>query len=238
MFVEAPQNFEVTREIDFSLFGMGPKYRRRAERMQPQDRVLFYVNGIRKWPASATITSTYFEDNSPLWSPTTRNESFQYRVKLKADIVLDEEDYIDAMILGPRLDYVKRWAPENWPLAFWDRLHLLPQRDFRLIEGEMERIAERNKRSNRHRTNNRGSHAIHDDTFEETSEPSQDQDEAMLEDADEQARDQGDAMVEDTNGHARNQGEAMFADTNEQARDHYEAPFAEQSDDDDRPTEN
>jgi hypothetical protein len=149
MFVEAPQNFEITRNIDFSLFGMGSKYRRRAERMQPQDRVLFYVNGIRKWPASATITSTYFEDNSPLWHPTTRNESFQFRVKLKADIVLDEEDYIDAMILGPRLDYVKRWAPENWPLAFWDRLHLLPQRDFRLIEGEMERIALGYRKSNR-----------------------------------------------------------------------------------------
>ncbi|MFP6567119.1 MAG: hypothetical protein VB961_07515 [Dehalococcoidia bacterium] len=148
MFVEAPQNFEITREIEFSLFGMGAKYRRRAERMQPQDRVLFYINGVRKWPASATITSTYFEDNSPLWHPTTRGESFQYRVKLKPDIVLDEEDYIDAMILGPRLDYVKRWAPENWPLAFWDRLHLLPQRDFRLIEGEMERITSRNNRTN------------------------------------------------------------------------------------------
>jgi len=148
MFVEAPQNFEITREIEFSLFGMGAKYRRRAERMQPQDRVLFYITGARKWPASATITSTYFEDNSPLWHPTTRGESFQYRVKLKPDIVLDEEDYIDAMILGPRLDYVKRWAPENWPLAFWDRLHLLPQRDFRLIEGEMERITSRNNRTN------------------------------------------------------------------------------------------
>ena len=147
--MEAPQNFEITREIDFSLFGMGAKYRRRAERMQPQDRVLFYINGVRKWPASATITSTYFEDNSPLWHPTTRGESFQYRVKLKPDIVLDEEDYIDAMILGPRLDYVKRWAPENWPLAFWDRLHLLPQRDFRLIEGEMERITSRNNRTNK-----------------------------------------------------------------------------------------
>ena len=149
MFVEAPQNFEITREIDFSLFGMGTKYRRRAERMQPQDRVLFYINGVRKWPASATITSTYFEDNSPLWHPTTRGESFQYRVKLKPDIVLDAEDYIDAMILGPRLDYVKRWAPENWPLAFWDRLHLLPQRDFRLIEGEMERMKSRNNRTNK-----------------------------------------------------------------------------------------
>ena len=141
MFVESAQNFEVLKEINFSLFGMGPKYRRRAERMKPDDRVLFYVKGLRKWPASATIASTYFEDDSPLWSPTTRNESFQYRVKLRADIVLDEEDYIDALLLAPQLEYIKRWVPEDWPLAFWDRLHLLRQADFRLIEGEMQRIA-------------------------------------------------------------------------------------------------
>ena len=42
-------------------------------------------------------------------------------------------------MLAPRLEYVKRWPPEDWPLAFFDRLHLLPQRDFRLIEGEMKR---------------------------------------------------------------------------------------------------
>ena len=139
MFVETPKNFEVTREIDFTLFGMGPKYRRRAERMRPEDRVVFYIKGTRKWPATATIRSTYFEDNSPVWMPNSKNETFQYRVKLEPDIILKEEDYIDAMILGPRLDYVKKWLPENWPLAFLDRLHLLPQRDFRLIEGEMQR---------------------------------------------------------------------------------------------------
>ena len=60
-----------------------------------------------------------------------------------------EEDYIDALILAPRLDYVKRWAPEDWPLAFFDSLHLLPQRDFRLIEQEMRRNLSKHSRRNR-----------------------------------------------------------------------------------------
>lgn len=141
MFVESEHNFEILREINFSLFGMGPKYRRRAERMKPDDRVLFYVQGLRKWPASATITSNYFEDDTPMWKPMTKNDSFRYRISLKANIVLDECDYIDAKLLAPRLEYIKRWIPEDWPLAFWDRLHLLPQADFRLIEDEMQRIA-------------------------------------------------------------------------------------------------
>ena len=57
MFVESEHNFEILREINFSLFGMAPKYRRRADRMKPDDRVLFYVQGLRKWPASATIAA-------------------------------------------------------------------------------------------------------------------------------------------------------------------------------------
>ncbi len=151
MFVESAQNFNVLRDMNFSLFGMGPKYRRRAERMKPNDQVLFYVSGLRIWPATATIASTYFEDDTPLWVPTSRHESFRYRIKLKPSIVLEEDDYIDALVLGPRLDYVKRWAPQDWPLAFWDRLHLLPQRDFRLIESEMERAAARHRCGGRRR---------------------------------------------------------------------------------------
>ncbi len=145
MFVESPDNFETIKEMGLTLFGMGPKYRRRVERMSPNDRVLFYVKGIRKWPATATITSHGFEDTSPMFKPTSRGERLNHRVKLAPDIVLDEPDYIDAMLIAPRLEYLKRWAPEDWPLAFFDRLHLLPQKDFRLIESEMERITKKSE---------------------------------------------------------------------------------------------
>jgi hypothetical protein len=46
-------------------------------------------------------------------------------------------------MLAPRLEYVRRWVPEDWPLAFFDKLHLIPQKDFRLIEGEMQRLQSR-----------------------------------------------------------------------------------------------
>ena len=139
MFVGPPERFEVIKDLGFTVYGVGPRYRRRAERMQPDDRVLFYVTKIRKWAATATITSRYFEDHQPIWQSSRRDDAHPYHVKLAPDVVLDERDYIDALILAPRLEYVKRWAPEYWPLAFFDNLHLLPQRDFRLIEGEMKR---------------------------------------------------------------------------------------------------
>ena len=139
MVVQTPENFEISKERGFDLHGFTPRQRRRAQRMEPDDRVLYYVSQIRKWPVLATITSRYFEDRTPIWKLGAR-VSLPYRVKLSPSIVLDEEDYIDALQIGPRLEYVKRWVPERWPLAFLGSLHLLPQRDFRLIEGEMKRV--------------------------------------------------------------------------------------------------
>ena len=149
MVVQTPENFKITKDMGFTLHGVGGRYKRRAERMQPDDRVLFYVEKMRVWTAAATISSRYFEDQTPIWKSTARGDQFPYRVNMAPDIALDEEDYIDALILAPRLEYVKRWAPEDWPLAFHDRLHLLPQRDFRLIEGEMKRIVSRRRRERR-----------------------------------------------------------------------------------------
>ena len=145
MFVESPENFAVIKKMGVTLFGMGNRYKRRAERMAPGDRVIFYVLGIRKWTACATITSEYFEDESPVFTDHDPDERFPYRVRMMPDIVLDDADYIDALQLAYRLDYVRRWAPEEWPLAFLGRLHLLAQKDFRLIEGEMRRVADRKR---------------------------------------------------------------------------------------------
>ena len=154
MVVQSPENFEISKRRGFNLHGLTSRQRRRAQRMEPDDRMLFYVAGdIRKWAAIAAVAEKYFEDRTPVWESDGRNESFPYRVKLAPKVVLDQADYIDAMILAPRLEYLKRWPPERWPLAFVETLHLLPQRDFRLIEGEMKRVlSKRRKRRRRGRS--------------------------------------------------------------------------------------
>ena len=140
MFVETEENATITRQLGYKIFGMGPKYRKRANRMQKNDRVIFYTSLTKKWTASATINKTCFEDTTVVWKPESRPNDFKFRVELKPDYILDESEYLDGLKIGPGLEYVRKWSPENWPLAFWDRLHLLPQRDFNLLEGEMIRI--------------------------------------------------------------------------------------------------
>ena len=151
MFVQTPENFEISKGMDFRLHGLKSRQRRRAQRMTPDDRVLFYIAGQRKWAASASVTSRYFEDREPIWKSEGDREIYPYRVKLSPALVLKEEDYIDALVLAPRLEYVKRWPPERWPLAFLDTLHLLPQRDFRLIESEMKRVVSKGRKRRRKR---------------------------------------------------------------------------------------
>ena len=154
MVVQSPENYEISRELNFSVHGVGSKYRRRAQRMQPDDRMLFYVRGMRKWVAVGSVTSHSFKDETPIWKPSRRGEDFGYRVKVKPAVILEEKDHIDALVLGPRLEYVKRWPPERWDLAFYDSLHLLPQRDFSLIEGEIYRASPQ-KRKRRRRDRDR-----------------------------------------------------------------------------------
>ena len=149
MFVQTEKNFQITKQMGFTLHGLSSKYRRRADRMEPGDSVLYYVRDTKKWKATATIKSKSFEDRSPLWNPTQRGEDFRYRVEISPNITLEDVDAIDAFMLAPRLEYLKRWTPELWLLAFRDSVHLLPQRDFRLIEGEMKRILVTNAKRKR-----------------------------------------------------------------------------------------
>ncbi|MBM3933257.1 MAG: EVE domain-containing protein [SAR202 cluster bacterium] len=186
MVVQTPEQFSVTKSLGFSVYGMTAKQRKRARRMEPEDRVLIYVTGMRKWPAIAIVTSKYYEDETPIWNKDGQGETFPLRVKMRPMMVMDPEDYIDALVVGPRLEYVKRWAPEDWPLAFFDTLHLLPQKDYRLIEGEMKRL--RVKKRTQRRTAG-GDVAVEAAEAEPSEEPEEIELEADLEQTDEDAPD-------------------------------------------------
>ena len=139
-----PENYEATVTHGFNVLGLKTRHRKKAERMVPGDRVLYYVSRQHVFPAVATIRSTFFEDHRPIWvNYDQRPDAFPWRVNVQPDIVLEPADWIDAHQIAPRLMYVKRWPPEDWPLAFQGSIHLLSAQDFKLIEQEMERILSR-----------------------------------------------------------------------------------------------
>ena len=139
MIVCNEENFQITKGLDFSIQGLKSQYRRKVQRVESGDRLLFYVSGIRRFTATVTVTSPYSEEDVTPWK-SEGSTGWPYQVGIKPEIILDREQYIEAGLLAHRLDYIRRWPPENWYMAFQGNLHLLPKNDFFLIEEEMKKL--------------------------------------------------------------------------------------------------
>ena len=157
MLVTTQENLDITRSRGFSVQGVDTKNRRKALRIGPEDRVLYYVSDKKGFAATATVTSDNFEDHERIWKHHDDQETFPHRVELSPDVVLDESEYVDGYQVGPTLQYVKKWPPDLWPLAFFGMLHIIPQRDFNFIESELRRV--------------NGDLLVSEDLTPETSEP-------------------------------------------------------------------
>lgn len=129
MLVTTQENLDITRARGFSMQGVDTKNRKKAVRMGPEDRVLYYVSDRKGFAATATVTSDSFEDDERIWKHHREKETFPHRVELDADVVLDQSAYVDGYQVGPTLEYVKKWPPHLWPHAFFGMLHIIPQRD-------------------------------------------------------------------------------------------------------------
>lgn len=138
-----PENHEITRSQGYKLLGLRTRHRKKAERMAVGDRVLYYVFQERLFPATATVSSAYFEDRHPVWINRERKDDpFPYRVHTEPRHVMEPWEGLDGAAIAPRLLYLKRWAPEHWYLALQSEIHLLSAQDFQLVEREMERITQ------------------------------------------------------------------------------------------------
>jgi len=138
----SPENYAITRDMHLSLLGLRSRHRKKAERVAVGDRVLYYVLSDRTFPATATVSSAYFEDRHPIWiNHERRDDPFPYRVHTQPNLVLEAGEGLDAEAIAPRLLYLKRWAPELWFLALQGDVHLLSSQDFQLVEREMDRIS-------------------------------------------------------------------------------------------------
>ena len=133
------QNFDITRDMGFSQQGLKAEYRRKVQRVEPGDRIIYYVSGQRVFTATATVTRGYEEVGSAPWVKEGKTP-WPYLIHIKPDVVLNQEQYIDAGLIAYRLEYLRKWPPEDWHMAFQGNLHLLSKGDFFLLETEMLKL--------------------------------------------------------------------------------------------------
>lgn len=139
--VSGDENFERTRALNFELQGFKTRQRRKAERMRPGDKLVWYITKEMVFAGYATITGEYFEDHEPIWEGKKAGENYPWRVPIRPELVLDRKDWIDVEGLARQMTYVSKWPPEHWRLAFQGNLHEIPDEDFDLIRKALEEAA-------------------------------------------------------------------------------------------------
>ena len=135
--VTSPNNFRLDREkLNFKCQGLPYRLRRSVQSMRPGDRVAYYVMGLQKFGATATITGEYYHDDQVrLW--TDDDEVWPARCPSKPDIVLQDDELVDAKKLVPNLGFIEK--KEHWGTYLQGSIRPVPEDDFRLIESEMRK---------------------------------------------------------------------------------------------------
>jgi hypothetical protein len=134
--VGSPDNFMRTAEQGFTAQGFKSRHRKKAERMKPGDKIVYYLTGRKAFGGVATITTPYFESHERIWEssdPKKAAEDYPFRVEIAPEIVLPVEDAIPAEPIARHMTYVAKWPAANWTLAFQGNLHEIGEDDYRLI---------------------------------------------------------------------------------------------------------
>lgn len=139
--VGSPGNFEKTRELGFTLQGLKSRHRKKAERMKPGDKIVYYITGRKAFAAISTITSPYFESHEAIWKsadPAKDSEDYPFRVETQLDVALPDSEFVDAEPIARQMEYASKWPAANWTLAFQGNVHQIGAGDFALIRDAIE----------------------------------------------------------------------------------------------------
>lgn len=137
LLVSTPENFEISRQRGFDLAAMKSRHEKKAQRVQPGDKVVFYLTREMAIGGIAEVKSTYFVSEDPIWRSEKPGETYPYRFEVSPELMLPRGDSLPVEPWVEELAYVRKWPPEHWRLAFQGNVHLIPEEDYRLIERKL-----------------------------------------------------------------------------------------------------
>jgi hypothetical protein len=134
MLVSSPENFERAREMGFPVLAMKSRHLKKAQKVEPGDRVVYYATGVMAFAGTFTVTGPFFESHDPLFKSKKEGEDYPYRFPVRADVTPARDAFVPALSLRPVLEHTKRWPVDHWTLAFQGNVHVLSDADFATIE--------------------------------------------------------------------------------------------------------
>jgi EVE domain len=134
----SPENLAVTREQGFSVIGLKERNRARAEQLEPGDRIVFYVTGVKAFGGSVRVAGELFEDRARIWpGKPGQADAYPWRFATEPEVVLEEDGWLPAETVAEQLEHVRKWPREHWTLAFQGQLRPVSEADAALLLDRM-----------------------------------------------------------------------------------------------------
>jgi len=134
------ENLRATREHGFTIIGLKELRRPFGERIEPGDRLFFYVTKRQAFGGVVEIQSEMFEDRTKIWpGKPGKVDPYPWRFETEPVLVLEEDEFVPAEQLAPKLEHVRKWPAEHWRLAFQGQIREVTEADARLIQRSLEK---------------------------------------------------------------------------------------------------
>ena len=76
------------------------------------------------------VTGDLYEDRERLWpGKPGRADAYPWRFPVEPVLILDEEHFVPAEELAPKLEHVRKWPAEHWKLAFQGQVRTVSDHD-------------------------------------------------------------------------------------------------------------
>ncbi|MEI7559551.1 MAG: EVE domain-containing protein [Actinomycetes bacterium] len=130
----SPDNHTATRETGFSVIGLKERNRKRAERIEPGDRIVLYLTKEMTFGGSIIVTGDMFEDRAKIWPGKPGNpDPYPWRFPTEPEVVLAPDQHVPAERLKDTMAHIQKWPADHWKLAFQGQIREVTNADAKLL---------------------------------------------------------------------------------------------------------
>lgn len=132
----SPENLAATREHGYRVIGLKERNRRRAEEIEPGDRIVLWVTREMAFAGAIRVTGDLYEDRETIWpGKPGKVDAYPWRFPTEPEVVLDADpgSWVPGEELARELEHVRRWPPEHWKLAFQGQIRPVSEHDASLL---------------------------------------------------------------------------------------------------------
>lgn len=138
----SPENYEATKDHDFTVIGLKERNRARGLQIEPGDRIVLYLTRVMSFAASIRVEGEMYEDRAKVWpGKPGKADIYPWRFHTSAEIVLDEPLWVSAETLVGRLEHIAKWPEEHWTLAFQGQIRPVSDRDAEILTKRLSAAA-------------------------------------------------------------------------------------------------